>query len=268
MDDLLDRLKESPIQHRHVLGILDPKYTEWRPGGKPAYRLQFVGALPLLIVESTGTCMLLGDPNEPEARQAVEVFHDSGLHELSLREETAFRTIRAYLSDGSWRISRDYGLIQERFRPRPSESIRKLGVQDREEIREACLRLPELGESKSTLRDFGYMEQGLPVICYGAFQDGSLVGFCSTNPICKGVTETSWVIVANEFRRMGLAAGLLTLACEEAFVQGNAVGYYAGSAGEDLDAMVRSLGFQELKANYRFIPAESDEQWRTWGRQV
>jgi ribosomal protein S18 acetylase RimI-like enzyme len=264
MDCLLNKLKELPIQNRHALGILDSEYAEWRPEGKPAYRLQFVGALPLLMIEPWDTCMVLDEPNESEARQAAEIFRQSGMHELSLRGEAAFRAMRAFLAEGSWRMSRDYGLIRERFRPRPSQSVRRLGVQDWSALR----RLPELGESKSMLRDFGYMEQGLPVVCYGAFQDGLLVGFCSTNPICCGVTEISWIVVASGFRRRGLAAGLLTAACEEAFARDDAVGYYAGSAGDDLDAMVHGLGFEELAANYRFIPASSVEQWRTWGRPV
>ena len=112
------------------------------------------------------------------------------------------------------------------------------------------------------------MAEGLPVTCFGEFAGGELVGFCSANPICRGVAEISKVAVAEEYRRRGLASGLLTAQAQEAFARGDAVGYYAGSAGDDLDAMLVRLGFRELLSEYRFAPASSPEQWQAWGKPV
>jgi predicted GNAT family acetyltransferase len=83
------------------------------------------------------------------------------------------------------------------------------------------------------------------------------------------VTEISWIFVSEKHRRQGLASGLLTAQVNETVARGEVVGYYAGSAGEDLDAMLRRLGFREKKETYRFIPAAARDQWRAcWGRPV
>ncbi len=57
---------------------------------------------------------------------------------------------------------------------------------------------------------------------------------------------------------------------QDAFARGDAVGYYAGweATSPWLGAMLKQLGFRDLLGQYRFIPAESQEEWRTWGLAV
>jgi ribosomal protein S18 acetylase RimI-like enzyme len=126
-------------------------------------------------------------------------------------------------------------------------------------VLEALLRSP-LDYRVSTGRDFDYMTQGCPVTCYGAFAADELVGFCSANPICRGVTEISWIVVDPAHRRTGCALGMLTAQAQQGFGRGDAVGYYSGPAGDDVDAMVRKLGFRELRASYRFVPSSGPDQ--------
>ena len=175
----------------------------------------------------------------------------------ALRKEAGCTTELDYTEQTSWLLFLKYldGLEQDRA--------------DEAALEGACERVHVLGASQSTRRDFGFMKEGLPVRCYGAFVRSELVGFCSANPICRGVQEISWIAVAPEHRRQGLAAALLTAQATEAFARGEAVGYHAGSAGDDLHAMVSKLGFRATKATYRFVPSLSEEQWRlSWGRRV
>ncbi|MCX6376825.1 MAG: GNAT family N-acetyltransferase [Armatimonadetes bacterium] len=180
----------------------------------------------------------------------------------------AFGRLRPRLTDGAWRLSRNYGLTHQDFKSRPSDLVRRLVPVDRPHIEKAA-EAYEGARHHSTMRDFAAMAAGRPVRCWGAFTDGGLAGFVSTNPICAGVTEISWIFTAEAFRRRGIAAGLLTAACEEALGLGDMVGYHAGGTGDDLDRMVRSTGFIETLPTYRFIPASSKVQWLThWGQHV
>jgi predicted GNAT family acetyltransferase len=83
------------------------------------------------------------------------------------------------------------------------------------------------------------------------------------------VMEISWLIVSEEYRRRGIASGLLTAITQEIFSLGKVTAYHAGSAGKDLDSMLIRLGYQEIKSCYRFIPSSAEDQWRTtWGKLI
>jgi len=268
-DALLARLLESPLDYRHALGILDPQYQEWRAEGKPEHELVFVNDVPLLMVKSDGVCLVLGEPDDAGARAIVGFLSHRDINELHLLGQTEFRALKPYLASGQWRCSRNYGVTAAAFRPRPSACVRKLGPEDRDIFERACATLEGFRESRSMARDSDLMAKGFAVSCYGAFAGENLVGFCSANPMCRGVTEISSLEVASQHRRRGMASAMLTAHAQEAFARGEAVGYHAGSAGDDLDAMLLKLGFRELKASYRFIPSSSPDQWRTiWGRPV
>lgn len=275
--DLLDRLLKSPLDYRAALGILDHEYREWRPEGKPEHRLEFVGGVPLLsfpVKEQpnfwNGTCYVLGQPPEAEAPRVAEAVRARGVNEVDVLGESAFQVLRPYLTEGTWRLTRQYGLVAGGLRTRPSPAVRKLTVGDRPAVDEACERQRGTGEKRSTQRDFEYMLRGLPVTCYSAFEGGDIVGFCSASPICRGVTEISWLFVEEQHRRRGLASGMLTAQAEEAFARGDMVGYYAGweTTSPWLDGMLRKRGFRELLGCYRFIPLSCQEKWRHWGREV
>jgi GNAT superfamily N-acetyltransferase len=266
---LLARLLASPADYRHALAMLDPEYHEWRPEGKPAHCLAIVGGVSVLTVESDGVAYVLGDISDASALAAAAFVSDHNLNELKVSGEASFAILRNCLTNGQWRLSRNYEATGDRFRFRPNSDVRLLKPEDKGLLEAACRASPAIGGSRSTMRDFAYMIDGLPVVCYGAFADGQLVGFCSANPICRGVTEISWVVVAETHRRRGFASGLLTPPAQEAFARGDRVAYLAGSAETDLDAMLAGLGFREIKGCFRFIPAAAHDQWRTtWGRPV
>ena len=265
---VLPALLTSPIDYRHAIGILDPAYEEWRPEGRPAHELVFVAGVPLLVVYNEGAIQILADPDDAAARAIAAYVSGRNYNVLEVLGEAALRRVKPHFIDGTWCCSRNYGVTSEEFRPAPSGHVRALTRDDRSNLQAACDRVERMRGYVSTWRDFDYMAQGLPVICYGAFAGDELVGFCSSNPICRGVTEISWIVVDPAHRRKGLASGMLTAQAEQAFSRGDAVGYYSGPAGDDVDAMVRKLGFRELRASYRFVPSCSPDQWRAWGRPV
>jgi ribosomal protein S18 acetylase RimI-like enzyme len=266
--DLLERLLASPVEYRHALGILDPAYEEWRPEGKPAHELVFVAGVPLLVVSSEGEIRILRDPDEAAAGAIATYLSSRDYNVRDVLGEEALHRVKPHFTDGTWSYSRNYGVTGDEFRPAPSGHVRALTPDDRSNLQAACDRVERMRANASTWRDFDYMAHGLPVTCYGAFAGDELAGFCSANPICRGVTEISWIVVDPAHRRKGFASGMLTAQAQQAFARGDAVGYYSGAAGDDVDAMVRKLGFCELRASYRFVPSSSPDQWRAWGRPV
>jgi RimJ/RimL family protein N-acetyltransferase len=212
-------------------------------------------------------CLVLGEPSDDEAREIAAFLPGAGISELYVVGDAAMRVLKRWITDGRWQMSRQYCLESASFRPRPSALARQLGPDDRKLI-EAAIGEHKVARHSSTMRDFDYMAEGRPVVCYGAFVDGKLAAFCSSNPIYTGITEISWIFTAEPYRRRGLAAGALTAACEQAFALGDVVAYFNGEATEAVYRMVTSEGFRELRPVYRFIPASCPEQWRCWGKDV
>ena len=265
--DILEKLLRSPLEYRHALGVLDPHYREWGPEGKPDCEVIVFGEAPLLVFGPEHSYQLLWGPGAAGAQALVSYLAGREVAVLSVLGETSYRALEPLLGDGRWAVSRNYGVTELQFRPRPSGQVRRLEPGDRGVFDRSCL-IHRALQSASAHRDFHSMLRGLTVTCCGAFVDEQLVGFCSAAPICRGVTEISSVAVAQEHRRRGLASGLLTAQAEEAFARGDAVGYYAGSAEDHLDAMLDKLGFRELMSDYRFAPAASRQQWQAWGRPL
>jgi ribosomal protein S18 acetylase RimI-like enzyme len=266
---LLESLLQSPLDYRHALGILDPEYQEWRPEGKPAHEVIFFGEAALLLVKTDRVHPhLLWEPDTPAAQALVRYLADWEFSVLEVLGEPGFRALKPLLCDGKWTVSRNYGVTASRFRPRPSNRVRSIGPEDPVASSPFACEMAKTMPWKPWQRDFDLMTRGLPVTCYGAFAGDELVGFCSSNPICRGVTEISVLAVASQHRRQGLASGMLTAQAQEAFECGNSIGYYSGGAGYDVDAMLTRLGFWELKPSYRFVPASSPEQWQAWGKPV
>jgi GNAT superfamily N-acetyltransferase len=265
--NLLARLSASPTDHRHALAILDPEYHEWRPQGRPKHRIDDTAGVPLLIDETSKVFYVLGGLSPSDAAAVASFVSKCAMTELNVVGREAFGLLRPYLaSSGQWRHSRNYEATADAFVPRLCGGIRRLGPADGALLEAAQ---PALAGSRSMLRDFAYMADGLPVVCYGAVVDGRLVGFRSANPICNRVYEISWVVVADGYRRRGIASGLITAHAVGALARGERVAYYAGSAGDDLDEMLRGLGFREAKGSYRFVPYSTAEQWRaSWGVPV
>lgn len=270
-EELVGRLRKWPIAYRHVLGLIDPESCDnVRPPDE--WRLHRIGRLPFLVCgqpeEESGYVMVWDEPNDEGASRIAGFLDEHVTSQLVVLGEPAFKALRPKLPDGVWRRSRNYELIPGGFKPRPSDLVRRLTHEDRAHV-EKAIRIHEAAAHRSTMRDFDAMAEGRPARCWGAFVDGDLAGFVSTNPICAGVTEMSWIFTAEPFRRRGIAAGLLSAACDEALSRGHLVGYHAGSAGDDLDHMVRQIGFTETLATYRFIPSSSPCQWLAgWGRPI
>jgi ribosomal protein S18 acetylase RimI-like enzyme len=270
---LLEYLLASPLDHRLALGLLDPAYQEWRPEGRRECWVKPVGETALLTVDSLpfdywdGDCHVLGPLGAGSEAEVAAAARELGENQITVLGEEAFRALAPHLPDGAWRLSRNYGLTPASFRPRSSAQARLLEPRDSRRVARALARNPGLRAARSTRRDLQHMLDGRPVTCYGAFDGDALVGFCSSNPICRGVTEISWLYVSESHRRRRIASALLEAQAESAFVRGEALGYHAGSGGEDLDAMLRALGFRELLGSYRFLPATSPQRWRSeYGR--
>jgi len=262
-------LQATPVNYRHELAMLDADYREWRPEGKPRHSLHMVADVPVLTAESEGIGYLLGEVCDMGAPSMARFVSDRKLNELHVPGEASFRVLRNHLTEGLWRLSRNYEAAADSFRPRPHRDVRLLTPEDKAMVESACTDCRALGASRSTMRDFAYMACGLPVVCYGAFASGQLVGFCSANPICRGVAEISWIVVGEGHRRRGYASSLLTAQARDAFSRGDRIAYYAGSAAEDLNALLAGLGFREMEESFRFIPSSARDQWRaTWGRPV
>jgi len=264
---LLESLLQSPLDYRHALGLLDSEYEEWRPEAKPAYEIVLFGEAPLIVSKVERAYQLLWEPSGAGTQALVRYLAGCEINVLSVLGEPCYRALRTLLGEGRWTVSRNYGVTGSQFQPRPSDHVRKLGPTDRTAFERACAAQEGL-QAPSIRRDFDFMDQGLPVKCYGAFAGDRFVGFCSSNPISRRVMEISKLAVAYEHRRQGLASGLLTAQAHEGFARGDAVGYYAGSAGDDLNAMLVKLGFRELMSDYRFAPTSSREQWQAWGIPV
>lgn len=263
---LLASLSASKVDYRRPLSIVDPEYHEWRPEGKPKHRLDHIAGIPLLTDETEGVCYLLGELSEADAAAVASFVSGCDLNELNVAGEASFHMLRNRLTNGQWRLSRNYEAAADGFLPRPCYAVRLLAPDDRPSLEATLKALPALAGSRSAMRDFDFMAAGLPVVCYGAIVDARLVGFCSSNPMYHGITEISWIAVADEYRRRGIASGLLTAQAADLFGRGNRAAYYAGSAGTDLHAMLRALAFREVKGTYRFVPTSAREQWRSsWG---
>ena len=277
--NLFSRLCLSAVDYRHALALLDPSYIEWHPGGKPRHHLTYVDDVPLLIDETQNLGYCLSEVVEGNVQELAQFINKHCFNELHIFEEKSFHQLKPYIPDGQWRLSRNYQATALCFRPKPNVMVRKLCAKDRdlfqmgEKLKEENVTstklYPAILDYPSTMRDFHFMMNGLPVICYGMITDGRLVGFCSANPIYTGVMEISWLVVSEENRRRGIASGLLTAITQEIFSVGKVAAYYAGSAGEDLDVVLTRLGFQEVKSCYRYIPYSSNDQWRTtWGKPL
>ena len=276
---LLSRLRRSAVAYRHALALLDPGYIDWRSSGKSPHHLAFVDHIPLLMddTQNIGYCLSpLSGGNAPNLAQFI---NNHCVNEWQIFEEESFRLLKPYVPNGKWRLSRNYQANAPSFRPNPNGIVRKLGPEDivvyekrknpGEETLQRTNLYPAITDYPSTIRDFQFMMDGLPVICYGMFTEGCLVGFCSANPIYTGVMEISWLVVSEAYRRRGIASALLTAIAQEIFYRGKVAAYYAGSAGEDLNDLLTRLGFQETKSCYRFIPLSSKDQWRTsWGKPL
>jgi predicted GNAT family acetyltransferase len=61
------------------------------------------------------------------------------------------------------------------------------------------------------------------------------------------VTEISWIVVAEDYRRRAIASSLLTAQALDVFTWGEIAAYYAGEASEHLDHMLTRLGFSEVQ---------------------
>lgn len=265
---LIEDLAKDPISYRHVYGTLDTEYQHFG-SGRPGYELFAVMDLPLLMWTESRVCSIWEKPDNDDIIDSLRaLLADRRANELFVLGDECFTFFRPHLIDGQWRYSRNYGVDASTFKPKPLPSIRKLSEKDRTVV-ELAVENGAFGTSASTLRDFNLMADGMLVICYGAFAGDEIVGFCSANPICRGIQEISWIVVANDHRRKGFASALLTMQATEAFADGKALGYHAGAAGDDLHAMLMRLGFHEVKPSYRFIPATAEDQWRThWGKIV
>jgi GNAT superfamily N-acetyltransferase len=273
-EKVLARLRERPLDYRIALGILDPDYKEWRPEGKPNYRLDVIGGAPLLsfapeeeVSFFAGVCHVLAPPTQREAPDVAEAALKLGVNEVDILGEAAFRVLRPHMTDGRWFLVRQYGASAGSLSPRSSAAVRRLVRGDAGAVERLCESDSVLTKHSSTQRHFDQMLGGLPVTCYGAFGGDDLVGFCSAFPVCRAVTEVAWLYVLEGHRRRGLASGLLTALVLDGFARGDSVGYYAGweATSPWLGAMLEKLGFRELMGQYRFIPSESKEEWRTWG---
>jgi len=279
-DELIVRLRNEPVAYRRVLNALDPEFRG-HIDETHEYRLVRIGNLPLILTtyeepdagsrrEQLADLLIWDEPSSPEAGEIGRFVREREgvLSQILMLGEKAFGTLRPCLTEGAWRLSRNYELTQDRFIPRPSGLVRPLTPEDRQCVDKA-IETYEIAKHHSTIRDFDQRAGGRRCKCWGAFVDNDLVGFVSTNPIFTGVTEISWIFTAEPFRRRGIAAGLLTAACEDAFSRGDAVGYHAGGAGDDLDRMVHTVGFRKALPTYRFIPVTSKLQWLTgWGLHV
>jgi hypothetical protein len=264
---LIARLSKSPLEYRLSLAVLDPDWVGWPPEGRPEHELHFIGETPVLIVKPWGVCFVPRDPTDDEAAQVAAFLPLIEFGELYAVGEAAMHALRRHITDGRWQISRQYSLGKADFVARPSDCVRKLGPSDRNHV-EKAVETYRVAKHCATIRDFNYMAQGQPVTCHGAFMDGGLAAFCSSNPVYTGITEISWIFTAEPYRRRSLAAGLLTVAAEEAFARGDVVSYFNGEATEGVYAMVTGIGFREVRPIYRFIPASCPEQWRCWGKDV
>ena len=266
---LLPHLRSHPVDYRQALALLDPAYHEWRPEGPPPHKLDYAADVPLLSDERAGICYVLGKLTDISAPRVAAYVSDHPLNELYVFGQASFRLLKALVPAGQWRLSRNYQATPAHFLPQPCADVRKLLPSDRDLLETGCKRSPALAESQSTRRDFGFMARGLPVTCYGAILEGQLAGFCSANPICPGVTEISWLVVAEDYRRRGIASSLLTAQVRDIFARGEVAAYYAGEATDYLDSMLGQLGFREVLGSYRFIPAAAIDQWRaSWGKPV
>jgi hypothetical protein len=272
-DEVLKYLAGDPVGCRHVYRTLDPGYQHWDPqGDEPEPELLMLEGWPVLVsgMEARAADCLAWTAPTPAAIDAVaELASEAALYELTLLGDDAFPSLRPHLTDGAWRLSHNYGLTAETFRPCPSSVVRKLTPGDRAVVVKAQENTAALqkfldGGYPQVYRDFDRMERGLPVLCYGAFASEDLVGFCSAAPICRGVQEIMLLVIGEGHRRQGLASGLVTVQIQEALAQGKLVGYHAGEATDDIHDMLLKLGFHPVKHTYRFIPSYAGEQWRTW----
>jgi len=264
---LLAHLQTRPLDYRQALAVLDPDYREWRPGGKPKHSLLFFGDLALLLLKRQRVCLPLGAPTPEGTAQAAAWLGKQRLNEVYVLGEEMFAALRPLLGQGKWRRSPNYGLDEEHFRPRRTPRVRPLSRLERREVEEACAHLEGFPDPRSVLRDFRLMAKGRPITCSGAYTRQQLVGFCSSAPICQGVTEIGTLGVAAGHRGEGLGAGLVTAQAFLAFERKDLLAYHNRAASDGVDTLVRSLGFWEVTPAYHFIPATSREQWRAgWGR--
>lgn len=261
---ILEQLTACRLAYRHVFGLLDPEYTNLHWGEeRPVCQLEVIVGVAVLLQEPSAfsPCTVLGEIPPCQARELAAVLTDRHPEEILVLGDKNFQRMQPHFTQGVWRLSHNYGVTVEAFQPRPSAWVRRLTPGDRDALARRCEET-ERFRNPSTWRDFEAMVNGWGQ-CYGAFTGEALVGFCSTNPNARGITEISWLVVEPGSRRQGLASGLLTAAAADAFVRGDNIGYYAGSAGDDLHAMLSALGFSMLPSFYRFIPVESPGQWRT-----
>jgi len=278
-DEVLRYLAADPIGCRHVYGELDPDFEKWyATPDEPEPELLMVEGWPVLVwgrQTPTVSCTAWTAPTPAAIGAVAELLAEGALIDLGALGDDVFAALRPCLTDGAWRRGDNYGLMREAFRPRPSPAVRKLTPEDRPAVVKAqenfaAFQIFRTGDHSLVCRNFGWMAQGRPVTCYGAFAGEDLVGFCSAASSCRAVQEIMLLTVGQGHRRQGLASGMLTVQIQEAFAQGKLVGYHAGGGAEEgIHGMLMKLGFHRVRYTYRFIPSSTDEQWRaSWGTPV
>jgi GNAT superfamily N-acetyltransferase len=265
----LDFCRREPIRFRQILHRLDPPCPAWdaamkQHGQSPedAGRAKnteepppilYVDSLvePSVLVCIDGSAMRAeGDASKVTAEELRRLRHGNAPKDLTTTDAALRDRMRDAFEQHDWTHSKQYTTTAEEFEPRASSRVQTLSADDRVLWKRFTARHPDEGLVAARgdaggpgTRDFEFMCAGLPVDYYAAIVDDGIAGFVSVNPMTRECDEISALFVDPAHRRKGIAHSLLTAATKDILSRGRQPGYFAGSAGDDLDRMLKGLGY-------------------------
>ena len=253
--------------HAHLLHACDPPSPELERakrvlyGGPEEAPIAFFADDPTepRLVATRGDALFLEGTLAPDrAGELAAWLEEASPRVVGTRSEALKEVLAGVFGREGWRRQGLYGCAPGELRPRPgSHEVRPLVAGDGAAMdalvaanRHEGIVDRAAGGSGSVPRDYRFMCDGLPVACYGAFEDGALVGMISTVAVTDGYDSVCTLFVDRRYRRRGIAAALLSRAVADRHAEGHGVDYGAANDDPGICALVTGLGFRRTATGH------------------
>ncbi len=284
--DILMFCGRDAIRYRHIIHELDPPCPEW---DEAMHRCHYVSGKGLVIAEPAGQVtitpaalessyymdnpdhpLLLAKAGKDHLRIEGEVKDGNAdgllalIHELKPRglqtyHQAIAEFLREALKTAPWESNGAEYTPTERFTPQIDAPVRQLTPDDRamwqrfvdRNADDPMVKAPN--GSQAVVRDFFFMEMGLPVQYFAALEQGEMTGMASVNPMTRSIDEVSALYVDPVHRRKGLARTLVSAAAKHIQGEGRIAAYHAAGNPQDrpdLYRLLTSLGFEFVTCPY------------------
>ena len=267
-----DFCRRDFVRYRQVIHHLDPPCREWDTrmsemyGGRGDYAIRlFVGSLEqteLVALVGDGEMLLEGKTTNVTHAELAEWCGHWVLRGVSTTHEPLKNCLSEALDIAEWQQFGFHTVTPDSFTERITCQVRRASADDRAQW-ERFLK-PQVSNAMSkrgiqitvaAARDFDFMCAGLPVDCYVTREGEDITGVLTVNAFTAQVDEISAVFVGPNHRRKGLAHSLLSAATKDVFARGRQPAYAANSSQQELDRMLKGIGFHLVSHSWRGRPA-------------